>query len=118
MLIWAHIIAALMAVTLGAVNLAAEKGTKRHKFLGWMWMLSMAVVTLSSVFIRELNDGQFSWIHGLTAWTIFCMVVAIISIRQGSVRIHAGFMLGTMSGAIIAGLFALMPGRFLSGVLG
>lgn len=113
-----HTLAAVLAVAIGGVNLASEKGTKRHKALGWVWMAAMAFVTLSSVFIRELNKGSFSWIHGLTAWTMFCMVVAIVAIRRGDIRTHAGFMTGTMIGALIAGVFALMPGRFLSEVIG
>ena len=116
--IWTHTLAAVLAVAIGGVNLASEKGTKRHKALGWVWMAAMAFVTLSSVFICELNKGSFSWIHGLTAWTMFCMVVAIVAIRRGDVRTHAGFMNGTMISALIAGVFAVMPERFLSKVIG
>ena len=114
--IWTHTLAAILAIVIGGVNLASEKGTKRHKALGWVWMLTMLFVTVSSLFIRELNEGKFSLIHGLTAWTMFCMVVAIVAVRKGQIRTHAGFMVGTMIGAAIAGLFALMPGRFLAEV--
>ena len=114
--IWIHLLMAVAAIVIGGVNLVATKGTPQHKKLGWIWMGLMAFVTLSSLFIRELNEGSFSWIHGLTAWTMFCMVVAIVAIRRGDVRTHAGFMTGTMIGAVIAGLFALMPGRFLAEV--
>ncbi|MGC6535174.1 MAG: DUF2306 domain-containing protein [Parvibaculales bacterium] len=116
--IWIHLGMAVAAIVIGVVNLAATKGTPQHKKLGWVWMGLMAFVTLSSLFIRELNDGSFSWIHGLTAWTMFCMVVAIVAIRRGDVRTHAGFMTGTMIGAVIAGGFAMVPGRFIAGLLG
>ena len=78
----------------------------------------MTYVTVSSFWIRELNHGDFSWIHILTVWTIFCMVVAVVSIRRGRVRTHAAFMTGTMIGALIAGGFAMMPGRFISELFG
>ena len=46
------------------------------------------------------------------------MLTAIVSIRKSKVRTHAGFMTGTIIGAIIAGAFALAPGRFISDILG
>lgn len=116
-MIWVHLLAATAAVIIGSVNLAAAKGTRRHRQLGRLWIGLMVFVTISSLFIRELNDGHFSWIHGLTAWTMFCMVVAIVAVRRGNIRLHAGFMTGTMIGAITAGVFALMPGRFIAGLL-
>ena len=78
----------------------------------------MLFVTVSSFWIRELNAGSFSWIHGLTVWTLFSMAAAIFSIRKGRVRAHAAWMIGTMIGTAAAGSFALMPGRFIAGQLG
>lgn len=118
MIIWLHLIAALLALGLGIANLVLIKGTLRHRTVGWIWITSMLFVTLSSFFIRELNDGEFSWIHGLTVWTLFCMLAAIFSIRRSWIRVHAGFMFGTMIGVIVAGAFTLVPGRFISTVLG
>ncbi len=118
MLIWTHLVLAVLAVGLGLINLASAKGTRRHRVLGWCWIVVMTFVTVPSFWIRELNDGAFSWIHLLTAWTIFCMVAAVVSIRRGRVRAHAAFMTGTMVGALIAGGFAMLPGRFISEILG
>ncbi|MCY3702879.1 MAG: hypothetical protein OXG16_09385 [Rhodospirillales bacterium] len=118
MMIWLHLTAATLALGLGIANLALAKGTRRHRIVGWTWLVTMSFVTLSSFPIRELNEGAFSWIHGLTVWTLFCMAVAIIAIRRGWVRTHASFMIGTMVGVIVAGLFALAPGRFISSLLG
>ena len=102
-----------------AVNsVCYRQGTPRHKVVGWVWIAATLCVTLSSFAIRELNAGEFSWIHGLTLWTLFCMFVAIFSIRRGRVRVHAGFMIGTMTGAVIAGAFALSPGRFIGNLFG
>ena len=46
------------------------------------------------------------------------MGVAIISIKKGYIKTHASFMAGTMFGAIIAGIFAIMPGRFINSLFG
>ena len=78
----------------------------------------MTFVTVSSFWIRELNDGDFSWIHLLTIWTMISMAAAILAIRRGRVRTHALFMAGTMIGALVAGGLAMMPGRFISEILG
>ncbi len=117
-MIWTHFILAVLAIGLGLVNLASTKGTRRHRIIGWCWLVTMTYVTVSSFWIRELNHGDFSWIHLLTIWTIFCMIVAVVSIRRGNVRLHASFMTGTMIGAFIAGGFAMMPGRFISELFG
>ena len=117
-MIWLHLMTVFLALGLGTANLALVKGTPRHKVVGWVWIVAMLCVTLSSFAIRELNAGEFSWIHGLTLWTLFCMFVAIFSIRRGGVRVHAGFMIGTMTGAVVAGAFALSPGRFIGNLFG
>lgn len=118
MIVWAHFVMASLAVVLGLVNLASAKGTPRHRFIGWCWMVVMTFVTVSSFWIRELNDGEFSWIHLLTVWTMISMVAAVLSIRRGRVRAHALWMTGTMIGALIAGGLAMAPGRFISEILG
>ncbi len=117
-MIWLHLIMALLALGLGMTNLVLAKGGLRHRIFGWCWMAVMLGVTLSSFAIRELNDGDFSWIHGLTIWTLCSMFIAIYAIRKGRIRTHAGFMTGTMMGVIIAGAFAFYPGRFISTLLG
>ena len=117
-MIWFHTITALVAIGLGSINLARAKGTTPHRLIGWCWLALMTGVTLSSFAIRELNPGQFSWIHGLTVWTMISMAIALTAIKKGKVRLHAGFMIGTMTGAVVAGLFALAPGRFISVQLG
>lgn len=118
MAIWPHMVTALVALALGSANLALAKGTKRHRIVGWTWIALMLCVTISSFWIRELNHGEFSWIHGLTVWTLISMLIAIVAIRTGRVRVHAGFMVGTMVGALVAGGFALAPGRFIARLIG
>ena len=113
-MLWLHLMTVLLALGLGTANLAIAKGTSRvTKLVGWVWIAAMLCVTLSSFAIRELNDGELSWMHGLTLWTLLCMFVAIIAIRRGRVRVHAAFMIGTMASAVVAGALALSPGRFI-----
>ncbi len=65
-----HALAAMLAVILGGLQLASTKGTTQHRMLGWIWVLLMAYVSISSFFISELKLwGAFSPIHLLSAWT-------------------------------------------------
>jgi len=113
-----HLAAVVPAVVVGIAQLASAKGTPRHRLLGWIWVLAMAVVALSSFWITELRDGAgYSVIHLLSGWVLICLVVAIGSIRRGHVRTHKAFMVGVMLGLAGAGIGALMPGRFLAQLL-
>ncbi|WP_197019045.1 DUF2306 domain-containing protein [Thioalkalivibrio sp. HK1] len=117
--IWLHLSFALAALALGAINLAGAKGTLRHVIIGWTWVGLMSAVALGSFQIRELEDGRLSWIHLLSVFTLLSMALAIHAIRfRRDVNRHRRAMIGTMIGAITAGVFALLPGRYLPGLLG
>ncbi len=113
-----HLAAALAVLVLGTINLAAAKGTLRHKTMGWVWIVAMLFVTVPSYWIRETKPGELSCIHLLSVVAFVSMAWALIAIRRGNVQAHARAMAGTMIGAIIAGAFALLPGRFISELLG
>ena len=113
-----HLAAIVPAVVIAVVQLAARKGTRPHKVLGWIWVLSMVVVAVSSFWIMELRKGAgFSVIHLLSIWVLICLVCAIWFIRRGNVRAHKRFMVGVTLGLVGAGIGALMPGRFLAQLL-
>ena len=113
-----HLAAALIALILGAVVLAASKGTPVHKAMGRMWVALLVVISLGSFWIREINDGGFSAIHVLSVVTLLSLAYAIYSIRRGRVRSHRLTMIAVYAGGMIgAGLGALAPGRVLSGLL-
>ena len=118
MFIFIHFLAAILVLFLGLINLLSEKGTPQHRMVGWFWLIMMSFVTISSFWIRDINNGGFSFLHLLSIWTIMSMGIAVISVKKGYIRMHAGFMIGTVLGSIVAGLFAMMPGRFISLYLG
>jgi len=113
-----HLAAVAPALALGIAQIAARKGTRAHKVLGWLWVLSMATAALSSFWIMEIRKGAgWSVIHLLSVWTLIMLSAAIWAIRRGNVRSHRRFMVGTLIGLAGAGVGALMPGRFLATVL-
>lgn len=106
-----HLSAALAALLLGGAVLSIRKGTNLHRRLGRAWGVLMLVTAASSFWITR--NGQWSWIHLLSAWTLVSLALAVYHIRRGNVRAHRGFMVGTYLGLVGAGLGALAPGRTL-----
>jgi uncharacterized membrane protein len=120
-LIALHLSAALLALGVGAVVLARRKGTASHKALGWFWTVLMFATALSSVFIRDYrlpNLFGYTPIHLFTVSTALGLPYAIVQIRRGQVEAHRRMMRGVfIGGCVIAGLFALLPSRFLGSLV-
>ncbi len=114
-LITVHALAAIAAFVLGGVQLAAPKGTRPHRTLGYVWVVLMAVVAGTALFIYTLRIiGPFSPIHLLALYTLYSLVSAIRSARKGDISEHKKAMLTTYLGAlIVAGVFTLWPGRIM-----
>ena len=54
-----HLVMAVVAIVIGEQSGCHQRHAAAQK-LGWGLMGLMAFVTLSSLFIRDLNDGSFS----------------------------------------------------------
>ena len=111
-LIAAHAAAALTAVVLGGALLAGRKGHRAHRLAGWIWVSVMACVAGVSFAIH--GPGGWSWIHGLSAFTLVALVWGVLMARLHRVRHHRGTMIAMYIGAlVITGLFTLLPGRLI-----
>lgn len=98
-LIVMHAFAASLAMVLGAVNvLRRRRGDRPHRAIGWIWLVLMYFTSFSSFWIQQLRPGNFSWIHGLSAWTIITLSLGLWSARRGNIRAHAANMIGTYIG--------------------
>lgn len=107
-----HLITVIPAIPLGTYVILSRKGGARHKLLGKIWLALMFVTAISTIFIRNINDGQFSWIHLFTLLTFVAVPQAIISARQGKIEAHKKHLRNFFIGAlVIAGLTAFTPGR-------
>lgn len=120
-LIFFHMISALTALALGVVILARGKGTTSHRALGWAWVLVMGTAAVTSAFIRDYhlpNLWGFTPIHGFTLLTGVMLPYAIWNARRGNIAAHRTTMRRLYAGGcVIAGIFTLLPGRFLGRVL-
>jgi uncharacterized membrane protein len=109
-----HLLSALTALVIGVALMMRVKGTGLHKLLGWTWVLAMGTTAVSSLFIRELNHGAFSFIHLLSGWTIVGLPGAVYAVKRGRVAAHRRAMTAMFTGGLLlAGLFAFIPGRLL-----
>lgn len=106
-----HILGAVPALVLGAVQLVRPKGDGWHRRIGALWTGCMAVAIASS-FVIYAGSGP-SLIHGLSAYTALALVMGVRSIRAGRVRAHRNWMGGACIGLFAAFAFALMPHRLL-----
>ncbi|WP_426443003.1 DUF2306 domain-containing protein [Bradyrhizobium genosp. P] len=114
-----HAFAAMAAFVLGTVQLAAPKGTLPHRTLGWIWVILMLFVALSSFWIHQIRLlGPWSPIHLLSIFTLVMLVLGITAARRHDVRTHKFTMIGIFFGAlVIAGLFTFVPGRIMHTVV-
>ena len=107
-LVAAHAAGATLAVLLGGYNLwLSRKGDLLHRRIGRIWFVTMYWVAFSSFGIQRLHPGHFSWIHGLSAWTIVSLTVALWAAMTHRVDLHKGFVAGSYFGLLGAGIAAV-----------
>jgi uncharacterized membrane protein len=79
----------------------------------------MLAVSISAFFIHELRIwGPWSPIHLLAVFTLVMLPLAVWCARRHEVAQHKRAMAALFAGALlIAGLFALLPGRVMHAVV-
>ncbi len=120
-----HAFGAMAAFFLGIVQFAAPKGTVPHKTMGTVWIVLMATIATSSIFIRPaLYPGLpllqwFSPIHLFTVLTFYSVSQGTYLLLKGgpTLKRHKGPFVGIfIGGLLIAGGFAFLPGRIMHAV--
>lgn len=82
-----------------------------------MFATSLITLTMQAQVGPRLLD-HFGFIHLFSILVLFNAPNAYLAARRGNIRAHRGFMVGLyVDGLLIAGSFALMPGRMLHGWL-
>ena len=120
-LVFFHLVTAFGALLLGAAILWRRKGTGSHRALGWGWVALMGSTALASAFIRDYRLPNIAGITPIHAFTVLVAVQlprGIWLIRRGDVVGHRKTMRGLyIGGCVVAGIFTLLPGRFLGRLL-
>jgi uncharacterized membrane protein len=114
-----HALVAFVALAIGGIQLASRKGTKRHRWLGYVWCVMMFFVAVSGFFIHSIRLwGLFSPIHLLSVLTIVLLVRAIWCARTGRIRQHQRIMANLFWLAlVVTGVFTFSPGRIMFAVV-
>ncbi|NRB58578.1 MAG: DUF2306 domain-containing protein [Winogradskyella sp.] len=73
---WFHFITAVLAMITGTIVLLNKKGTLFHKRVGYVYVVSMILLNVSSFFI--VNFGGFSLFH-------FFAIISLIAISGGMI---------------------------------
>lgn len=109
-----HLATVLPSLPLGLYLFLARKGGARHRLLGRIWMALMAVTAIAALFIRHLNDGQFSFIHIASVVTLAGIPLAINAARRGRIAAHRRHLVSMFIGAmLVSGLLSFLPGRIM-----
>lgn len=72
-----HLISGILAVILGGLVLFLQKGTKAHRQVGYLYVVSMIVLIVSSFGIYRLF-GKFGLFHFFSIVSTFSLVMGMI----------------------------------------
>lgn len=114
-----HLATVLPAFFLGTWLMLRRKGTPLHRLLGKIYMGLMLLTALITLLIPARVGpqffGHFGFIHGFSLLVLVMVPSAWVAVRRGQIVRHRRMMVGTyVGGLLIAGSFALMPGRLLN----
>lgn len=107
-----HLVAALLALVLGAVLMVVRKGRTFHRVAGWVWVCLVAVTAGATLFITSLNHGKWSILHLFTGWVLLILPLAVMWAKRHNVARHRRAMMGLFYGGFAINLLvAFIPGR-------
>jgi sterol desaturase/sphingolipid hydroxylase (fatty acid hydroxylase superfamily) len=114
-----HVAAAVLALALCLVQVTAPKGTVPHRLLGWITVVLIATVALSSFFIHTLRMwGQWSVFHILAIVTLVALPLAVWRAHRHQIEAHRRGMIAIVVFALVLpALVALWPDRIMHLVL-
>src|SRR4051794_12701200 len=100
-----HTMAIVIAFLISFFIFQKPKGTKLHKIMGRIFVLSMLIGLISSFFIRPM--GKFSFIHILSILGLYWIFKALIVLKRRPNNwqyVHVSNMMAAYASIIIAGM--------------
>jgi uncharacterized membrane protein len=115
-LLISHVVAALYALAIGPIQILRPRRDHIHRTMGYLWVAAMYYVCFSSFGI--VTEGHFTWLHGLSAFTIITVTLGLVSAIRRNIPAHRGNMIGSYVGILVAFCFAVgVPGRSIPQLL-
>lgn len=113
-----HLIASICAVVFGTIVLIKLKGTKIHRRIGYLYVISMTVLLVSSFMIYRLFNG-FGMFHYSSIFSSLNLIIGMVSIwlkwpKNNYKFYHLNFMYWSVISlymALAAELFTRIPGQ-------
>ncbi len=88
-----HVVAAVLALVLGAYQFLSRKGSLPHRVVGWIWVLLLAALCITSFFIPgSWHIGPVSVFHVLSVYTLWALYMGAKAGREGEVEDHKSYM--------------------------
>ena len=119
-----HLSAATAAIAIGPValwaRLSRQQRPRLHRAFGYAWVTLMLATAISALFIRDFrlpNLGGYTPIHLLVPITLITLAGAFWRLARRNIVGHARLMKRLYASLCVAGLFTLLPSRYLGGLL-
>lgn len=114
LLIWLHLATLLIAIALTPVLLLRPRGVRRHRQLGYAWVVAMILTSALSFGIQTINPGGFSAIHVLSTITMLATPTVAWHAHRHRVQAHRTTAISLIAAALlIAGFFTFPFSRML-----
>tara|TARA_R110000850_G_scaffold277086_1_gene422278 strand:- start:4412 stop:4885 length:474 start_codon:yes stop_codon:yes gene_type:complete len=109
-----HLLASVVALVSGTIVLFSQKGTKRHKTVGYIYLISMLVVLTTALMIYRLFGG-FNVFHFIAIVGFFYIFVGFLPVLikpKNWIKRHVYFMYWSVIGlyaAFVAEIMVRIP---------
>jgi uncharacterized membrane protein len=110
-----HAIAVVTLTIAGWCMLALPKGDRRHRTLGWSWVIAMVVMGVASMAVPHGDNWVAAYVGGGSAYVL--LGFGIYSVRRRRLRTHGKTMAMLMIALVLMTMLAVIPGRLLHDVL-
>jgi uncharacterized membrane protein len=109
-----HLAVALVVLGMGALQLTLKKGDRRHRVMGYAWLVLMAFISLSGILI-QLEPGHVTVVHIASSVTavinLILLPLVVWGARTGRRRVHRIAAMTMFGFMLNAGLMAFVPFR-------
>ena len=107
-----HSVLAALCIVIGLVQLVGRKGSPSHRMLGYVFVVSMLIVNISTLSVRRFTGG-FNIFHVEAGLNLACVVAAMLPMLRRPrpsnwLLTHYRWMAGAYIGLIAAGLTELV----------